>query len=78
MSERKPYPSDSPDGQWSTIEPLIIAWKDRHRSVGGHQGAYAMREIVNAILYQGRTGCQWACLPHDFPQKSATYCYFAV
>lgn len=37
-----------------------------------------MREIVNAILYQGRTGCQWAYLPHDLPQKSATYYYFAA
>ncbi|MDN3284853.1 transposase [Streptomyces thermocarboxydus] len=42
---------------------MIIAWKDRHRSVSGHQGACDLREIVNAILYQGRTGCQWACLP---------------
>jgi transposase len=60
------------------IEPVITAWKGRHRSVSGHQGAYAMREIVNAILYQGRTGCQWAYLPHDLPQKSATYYYFAA
>ncbi|WSS80221.1 transposase [Streptomyces sp. NBC_01174] len=57
---------------------MITVWKDRHRSVSGHQGAYAMREIVNAILYQGRTGCQWAYLPHDLPQKSATYYYFAA
>lgn len=60
------------------IEPVITAWKDRHRSVSGHQGAYAMREIVNWILYQGRTGCQWAYLPHDLPPKSATYYYFAA
>ncbi|WP_374772567.1 IS5 family transposase [Streptomyces sp. NBC_01310] len=78
MSERKPYPSDLSDEQWSLIEPVITAWKDRHRSVSGHQGAYAMREIVNAILYQSRTGCQWAYLPHDLPQKSATYYYFAA
>ncbi|MFJ9188574.1 IS5 family transposase [Streptomyces anulatus] len=78
MSERKPYPSDLSDGQWSLIEPVITAWEDRHRSVSGHQGAYAMREIVNAILYQGRTGCQWAYLPHDLPPKSATYHYFAA
>ncbi|MFF2129752.1 IS5 family transposase [Streptomyces olivochromogenes] len=78
MSERKPYPSDLSDGQWSLIEPVITAWKDRHRSVSGHQGAYAMREIVNAILYQGRTGCQWAYLPNDLPPKSATYYYFAA
>ena len=56
MSERKPYPSDLSDEQWSLIEPVITAWKNRHRSVSGHQGAYDMREIVNAILYQGRTG----------------------
>ncbi|MFF3747714.1 IS5 family transposase [Streptomyces kronopolitis] len=78
MSERKPYPSDLTDGPWSLIEPVITAWKDRHRSVSGHQGAYAMREIVNSILYQGRTGCQWAYLPNDLPPKSATYYYFAA
>jgi transposase len=78
VSERKPYPSDLSDEQWSLIEPVITAWKDRHRSVSGHQGAYDMRKIVNAILYQGRTGCQWAYLPHDLPQKSATYYYFAA
>ncbi|MGP4087827.1 transposase [Streptomyces sp. KR55] len=65
--------SDLSDEQWALIEPVITAWKDRHRSVSGHQGAYEMREIVNAILYQSRTGCQWACLPHDLPPKSATY-----
>lgn len=78
VSERKLHPSDLSDGQWSLIEPVITAWKDRHRSVSGHQGAYAMREIVNAVLYQGRTGCQWAYLPHDLPPKSATYYYFAA
>ncbi|MFG2339829.1 IS5 family transposase [Streptomyces yangpuensis] len=77
MSERMPYPSDLSQAQWALIEPVITAWTDRHRSVSGHQGAYAMREIVNAILYQGRTGCQWAYLPHDLPPMSPTY-YFAA
>ncbi|MFD7646023.1 IS5 family transposase [Kitasatospora sp. NPDC059795] len=78
MSERKPYPSDLTNEQWSLIEPVLTAWKGRHRSVSGHQGVYSMREIVNAILYQGRTGCQWAYIPHDLPPKSATYYYFAA
>ncbi|KAK1176763.1 transposase [Streptomyces sp. NBS 14/10] len=56
MSERKPYPSDLSDGQWNLIEPVITAWKDGHRSVSGHQGAYDTRKILNGILYQGRTG----------------------
>lgn len=28
--------------------------------------------------YQSRTGCEWTCLPHDLPPKSATYYYFAT
>ena len=36
-----------------------------------------MREIVNAILYQSRTGCQWDYLPHDLPPRSAACYYFA-
>ncbi|MFE9688125.1 IS5 family transposase [Streptomyces sp. NPDC006285] len=78
MSERKPYQSDLSDEQWALIEPVLTAWKSRHRSVSGHQGRYPMREIVNSILYQSRTGCQWALLPNDLPPKSATYYYFAA
>ena len=77
MSERKHYPSDLSDERWALIEPVITAWKAAHPSVSGHQGGYAMREVVNAILYQSRTGCQWDYLPHDLPPRSATYYYFA-
>ncbi|WP_030978354.1 IS5 family transposase [Streptomyces sp. NRRL S-1824] len=78
MSGRNPYPSDLTDEQWKLIEPVISAWKAEHPSATGHQGKYAMREIVNTILYQNRTGCQWEYLPHDLPPKSATYYYFAA
>jgi transposase len=77
VSERKRYPSDLTDERWALIEPVISAWKAAHRSVSGHQGGYEMREIINAILYQGRTGCQWDYLPHDLPPRSAAYYYFA-
>lgn len=76
MSMRKLYPSDLTDGQWELVEPVITAWKARHPSVSGHQGKYAMREIVNAILYQNRTGCQWEFLPHDMPPPGAVKYYF--
>ncbi|MEU9191073.1 transposase, partial [Streptomyces sp. NPDC048484] len=59
MDGREPYPSDLSDEAWELIRPVIAAWKARHPSVSGHQGNYGMREIVNAILYQARTGCQW-------------------
>jgi len=76
MSMHKSYPSDLTDEQWELVEPVITAWKARHPSVSGHQGKYAMREIVNAILYQNRTGCQWEFLPHDMPPPGAVKYYF--
>ncbi len=77
VTERKPYPSDLSDAQWALIEPVLRAWKAAHPSVSGHDGNYGLREIVNAIRYQGRTGVQWDYLPHDLPPKSATYYYFS-
>lgn len=76
MSERKPYKTDLSDAQWALIEPVIVAWKAAHPSVSGHQGRYEMREIVNALLYRGRTGCQWDLLPHDLPPRGAVMYYF--
>lgn len=78
MDGRAAYPSDLTDGQWAVLGPFLQAWKAKHPSVSGHQGQYDLREIVNALLYQNRTGCQWAYLPHDLPPKSATYYYFGV
>src|SRR5919204_6895631 len=61
-STRKPYPSDLTDKQWAIIEALIPTYHGpgRHREVD-------LREIVNALIYLNRTGCQWRYLPHDFP-----------
>jgi putative transposase len=35
-----------------------------------------MRDVVNAIFYILRTGCQWRYLPKDFPPKSTVWRYF--
>ncbi|MFE6848274.1 IS5 family transposase [Streptomyces sp. NPDC057686] len=75
MGERSTYPSDVSDEAWELIRPVITAWKGQRPSVSGHQGRYDMREIVNAILYQARTGVQWRYLPHDLPPPSAVYDY---
>src|ERR1700691_288354 len=76
MSALTPYPSDLSGERWALIEPVITAWKTAHPSVSGHQGRYAMREIINAIFYQGRTGCQWDYLPADLPPPGAVKYYF--
>jgi len=78
VDERKPYKTDLSEPEWVVIRPLIAAWKAQHPSVSGHQGRYDMREIVNALRYQNRTGCQWDLLPHDFPPTGAVRYYFDV
>ena len=35
-----------------------------------------MREVLNAIFYVLKSGCQWDLLPHDFPAKGTVYHYF--
>jgi transposase len=74
--ERSRYPSDLSEERWALIKPVITAWKAGHPSVSGHQGRYEMREIINAIFYQSRTGCQWEYLPHDLPPPGAVKYYF--
>ncbi|MFD3621743.1 IS5 family transposase [Streptomyces sp. NPDC058676] len=78
--ERMPYTTDLSDGQWALIEPLVTAWKQERvaRSATGDPGSCDLREVVNALLYQNRTGCQWRLLPHDLPAWSAVFYYFTL
>jgi putative transposase len=64
---RKNYPSDVTDGQWQIIRRLLPKKSKRGRK------PIDRREVVNAILYVNRTGCQWRALPHDFPHWKTVY-----
>ena len=72
MADRKAYSTDLSDTQWELIEPFMPKPKSR-----GKKRTVDLREVVNAILYISRTGCQWRHLPHDFPPKSTVWDYFA-
>jgi transposase len=69
---RKPYATDLTDEQWAVLEPEVPA-----ALPGGRPRVISLREVVNTILYQQRTGCQWDLLPHDLLPKSTVYDYFA-
>lgn len=75
---RVAYSTDLSDAQWALIDPFLRAWKAKRPSPSGYTGRYEMREIVNALFYQNRTGCQWQLLPHDLPPWSAVYYYFGL
>jgi putative transposase len=69
---RRAYPTDLTDDQWATLQPLVPDAKP-----GGRPRGVDVREVLNTILYQQRTGCQWDMLPHDLLPKSTVYDYFA-
>ena len=43
---------------------------------GGRPRKTDLRDVVDAIFYLLRTGCQWRYLPNDFPPKSTVGRYF--
>jgi putative transposase len=74
ICSRKPYATDLTDDQWAVLEPLLLAFEDRVRP--GPVREVDLREVVNTLRYQNRTGCQWRLLPHDLLPKSTVYDYF--
>ena len=42
----------------------------------GRPRIHSPREILNAIFYVLRSGCQWRLLPRDFSQRLTVYHYF--
>jgi putative transposase len=68
---RRAYPSDLSDAEWEIIQPLLPTAKGF-----GHPRTVDLREILNAIFYVHRSGCQWEMLPHDLPPHGTVYKYF--
>ena len=75
--QRQQYDSDLSNEQWRLIRGLVPA-PSCNALVGGRPVKYDRREILNAILYVARTGCQWRMLPHDLPSWKSAYRYFVL
>ena len=73
MILRKPYPSDLTDKKWKLVKPLLPAAKR-----GGRPRTTEEREVVNAVFYVIKSGCQWRMLPHDFPPHQTIYEFFTA
>ena len=69
---RKPYPTDLSDAEWTYIEPHLPA-PTGHGRPRTHD---LLREILDAVFYLLKSGCQWRLLPHDFPRWPTVYHYF--
>jgi len=64
------YQTDLTDKQWSLIEHIFRAYK------GQHFAEHSKRDLVDAVLYVVKTGCQWRMIPNDFPNHEAVWSFY--
>lgn len=65
------YPTDLTDEQWTLLEPVLA------RGSRGPRPSVDRRTVVDAILYQARTGCQWRYLPAEFGRWNTIWKVFS-
>jgi putative transposase len=70
---RRAYATDLSDAEYACLEPYLPA-----PAPIGRPRRHPLREIVDAIRYVVRTGCQWRLLPHEFPPWQTVYHYFRL
>jgi transposase len=64
------YSTDLSDKQWEMIEPIFKSNK------GANLTKHPKKELVNAVLYLVKTGCQWRLLPNDFPPYCTVWSFY--
>jgi putative transposase len=67
----KRYASDLSDQEFAILAPLVA-----QKAGSGKQRTVDIREILNAMFYRLRTGCQWRMLPSDFPPWNHVWYYY--
>lgn len=70
---RARYPTDMTDAEWEIVRGYVreAVWLPNLQ-----EPKYSRRDILDAIFYRERTGCQWRNLPHDFPPWKQVYEYY--
>ena len=63
------YTTDLSDAQWARVAPLLPG--------GGRPPKYPRRAMLDALLSQARTGCQWRLLPGEFPPWNSVWELFS-
>src|SRR5215831_18199243 len=65
---RKSYPSDVSDEEWSFCAPYLTLMKE-----GAPQRDHPLREVFNALRWFVRAGCPWRLMPNDLPHWWVVY-----
>ena len=61
------YPTELTDSQWELIKVHFT---------GMRTYKWSKRELVNAVLYFEKSGCQWRLLPNDFPPYPTVWSFY--
>jgi len=61
MTLRFGYLDDLLDQEWNLISQFV----ELKTSLHGRNSLHSRRQMLNAIFYLLRTGCDWRHLPHD-------------
>jgi transposase len=68
------YSSSLSDAEWQVLEPVLkaaLAHKKRTRPSN-----WTKRELMDGVLYQLKSGCNWGDLPKDLPPSSTVYWHY--
>src|SRR6266487_6597233 len=65
------YASDLNDQEFTLLAPHVA-----QQDGSGKKRTVDIREVLNAIFYRTRTGCQWRMLPSDFPAWYHVWYYY--
>jgi putative transposase len=65
-NNRKPYDTDITENEWELIKHFFKRQTQK----------WEKRELLNAVFYVLKTGCQWRSLPHDFPPVFTVWSFY--
>lgn len=68
MVERKGYPSDVNDEEWSFVAPYLTLMSE-----DAPQREHSLREVFNALRWMVRSGAPWRMMPADLPPWYSVY-----
>ena len=64
------YPTDLKYTEWQQISEFFPSFQM------GRPPKWEKWQVINAVLYVNRTGCQWRMLPVNFPPWRTVYFYY--
>jgi transposase len=66
--ERKTYPSDVTDNEWTFVAPYLTLMTEE-----APQRTHSLREVFNGLRWLVRAGAPWRMLPNDLPPWPVVY-----